>query len=105
MSPQTPKYPADPEQLLTYLQAARSKRKLFSFIAGLGLVVACIALALVVVIVINQHNALVDGCQRAHARDREIARLQLHAGAVEDRRAALARAGTDCGQLFKLLPF
>jgi hypothetical protein len=52
----------------------------------------------------QQHDNLVAGCERAHARDREMARLQLHAGAQEDRSAALQRANADCGRLFSLLP-
>lgn len=52
----------------------------------------------------QQHDNLVAGCERAHARDREMARLQLSAGAVEDRSAALRRANADCGEQFSLLP-
>jgi hypothetical protein len=30
--------------------------------------------------------------------------LQLHAGALEDRQAALKRAAADCGDLFHIFP-
>jgi type II secretory pathway component PulJ len=60
--------------------------------------------ALVGLLMVQNKNQLVAGCERSHARDREIARLQLHAGALEDRQAALRRAAADCGELFHIFP-
>lgn len=52
----------------------------------------------------QQHDNLVAACERAHARDGEMARRALSDGAREDRVAALRRANSDCGQQFSLLP-
>jgi heme exporter protein D len=98
------RYPSDPAMLLTYLESARRKRRFFSWLSAIAVTLALVAVILVSIVVVNQHNSLVEGCERALQRDAEMARRALSDGAQEDRRAALVRAGRDCGAAYSLLP-
>jgi predicted PurR-regulated permease PerM len=111
MSPHTPDYPGDPAELLTYLEAARADRKRISrrgkvttVVAVLAGLVALLALAVAFSVIITQHNNLIQGCHRAHDRDRELAGIALSTGALETRERALERADTDCAAQYPLLP-
>ena len=93
-----------PEGLLPYLADARRKRRFFSWVAGIALVLAVLGLVLISVMVVNQHNSLIDGCHRAHLRDADNALLLREQGHLERADAAQARSRSDCGEAYSLLP-
>ena len=96
MSPQTPQYPGDPVELLTYLQAAREDRKRIARRSKAAAALAIAALIAVAMLFIRFHANQISGCERGRQSAALQARLAENRGYHEDARKAAARARLDC---------